>query len=1503
MYLIKKGFFYFLAILLASQSFLFHKPLDQKTASAASFSLGSVIEEWTRPVATGVHETEMTINSEAGRQEIFIMNINTDNPDIHIEAGLPNGKDFGMQTVSEQASSVSKPGHVVVGGVNGDFFNTANGIPLGPVIHEGKILKASNTETFGIKENGKAIIGYPNPSFSAVIREIETKIHSLNGTRGANQLAVYTSNMKMTGTNHEGTEVLLSEVSGDIREPGTLTAKVEKVMVNQGNSEIPDGKLILSGSGTASEKLKTLASGEEIELKTEVAAGWEDVKQALGGRITLIKNGQKVQFAESSFTTTRAPRTAAAIKADGSIFFLVLDGRQPGYSEGVTVFELRDLLYELGAVEALNLDGGGSSTYLSRTNGEDGLSLGNQPSDGNERGVANSFLVVSTAPQGELQQLAVQPDHLLMLAGSTYDFNAKGMDTAFNPVQITKEPNWSMSDQALGTISADGIFTAGEGPMSGQLLAGLSGAKGASEITIVNQLSDLQLPQDTLTVKRGDEIKLDVKAILNGRAVHANPSNFKWEIIGDIGSVDKNGVFKASRETAEGSITVRYGDKSDTINIQVGKMPVILETFENGLDQWTFSGARYQSVAIRQTTYPEPARFGNHALELKYDFTGTIGTSGAYAYPKEDIIIEDYPETIGMWVYGDGNGHWLRSQLRDGNNNAFPIDFETNMDWKGWKYVEASVPPGKETPLKLDLAVRLMETSNDNKNAGAIYVDNIRAVYGETNDDLMNPEISQIYPAENEVIPANELKISAVAKDNENGTGINPSRIKMYLDGNGVMPEFNEETGEIAHTPSQPLLDGYHEVRVIVQDHFGNESERVWQFEIDSGSTGLKPVFETEAYLGSPYEVLLQTNQLHNMKTLKLHFSFDNKKVQPQQDKVLLDNRISEEHIAKNEITKDGQIYLELKDIQNIEGAQEIKELGRLPFLIPANSIEPIEIKFVEGTSVLQERKEPVSIYMPDIKAVLKAHYKIDVDRASVGFDANITVKSEDGKAVNGAAVKVLSPNHKLANVKEKESALYESPDMGSKTIALLSKHASAVVEQQQGDWTKVKYGHFEGWLKTKDVEVSPWILGTTDQEGKIKTDRLSIIPSDLIIQVQKEQKYSFITNVKVLEHLGSQKPERLNLTFSEQGNSMNITWTTSPLTANSVVELVETEHYEKSGFEGKEVKTVKGKSSEYAFDAGEVQVHSASINGLKRNTSYTYRAGDGSEEGWSETAAFTARSRDNNPFSFILMGDTQAPPNQTENGFGIFTELFQKAKQEDPDASFMLHVGDMIDDGNLYTHWNAFFESMKNPKLAPSTPFVPAVGNHENIGTGVETFKHLFKLPQNGPEKFKGTVYSFDYGNAHFAVMNTETSKEGLLEQAEWLKEDMAGTDKKWKIVVYHRSPYYSNPAGGSEMVKEVWPSIFDELDIDLAISGHDHSYVRTFPLKNGEKAENGTTYVIAGSTGKKFYAATPQPYMDVYFDEDTQVYTNVSIDDQGINLIVKTRDGRIVDQHSIKK
>ncbi|HEY4551920.1 MAG TPA: phosphodiester glycosidase family protein [Bacillaceae bacterium] len=1500
----RKLFIWITALLLIVQPLFLEFSIISEKASAetrTSYSLGSVIEEWTRPVGPGVNETRMTLDSLRGRQEAFVMHVDTQNPDVHIEAGLPNGKDFGMQTVRDQAAAVSKPGRTVIGGVNGDFYDTSNGIPIGSVIKDGKILKAANTEMFGIKTNGEAIIGQPNPQFFIIANGSASKIHRLNEPRGSNQLAVYTPDRKSTGTASDGTEVILTDISGDVREAGTITAKVEAVLPGSGNNLIPEGKLVISGHGTQAEWLSALKEGQALELNTTVAAGWEDVKEALGGRITLVKNGQKVVIPESSFTTATAPRTAAGIKADGSIFFLVLDGRQPGYSEGVTIYELQELMYELGAAEALNLDGGGSSTFLSRTNGEDGLMLVNQPSDGFERSVANSFLVVSKAPAGELAQLAVQPDHLLMLAGSKFDFKAKGMDAAFNPVSLKGEPVWS-ADPEVGTIDQSGTFTAGQNPGTGQVTAEWNGAKGTSQVTIVNELTDLRFQQDTITLKRGEEYKLNVKAVSEGRTVYANPSNFEWEITGGIGTVDDAGTFKASHSTASGTITARYGDKSATMNVQVGKLPVVLETFENGLDHWTWSGARYQSVSIRQTTYPEPARFGNHALELNYDFTGTIGTSGAYAYTKQNLVLEDYPESIGMWVYGDGNGHWLRAQLRDGNNNAFPIDFVNNMDWTGWRYVEAKIPEGKATPLKLDLAVRLMETSNDNKNAGTIYVDNIRAVYGETNDDLVNPDVSAVYPADNEVISTNELKISAIAADNEGGTGINPERLWMYLDGREVTPEYTEATSEISYVPDEPLLDGYHQVKIKVQDHFGNETERIWQFEVDAGGPGIKPVFEKEAFIGNPFDIHLETGRLDQMESLRLHFTFDSKSVHFEGRQAILHKDIPQEHVVRNEITEDGHVHLELKNLEKISGAEDINVLGRLPLFMKKDTLDMVRLSFEEGSASVTG-KAPVPLYMPDMEIKAKAHYKVEFDRASEGFESKITVTDEKGKPVKGAAVRVVAPEHDLAVVTAKKAVISKEPDTAGEAIFTLQKHDAAVLIGQQGDWLHVRYGKHEGWLRAADTEVKDWLLGETDGEGRIKTKRLSIMPGNLVIQAEKDNRFSFQTKAKVLSHLGSGKPERINLTFSEKGKGLNVTWTTSPLTTESVVQIMPEAKYEENGFSGKAVKEIKGKSKEHAFDAGEVQVHNVFLSGLKSGETYMYRAGDGTEAGWSEAARIAVPKKNTNDFSFILMGDTQAPPNQTENGFGIFTELFKKAKQENEGAAFLVHVGDMVDDGNLYTHWDAFFESMKDSTLAPSTPFVAAVGNHENIGNGVETFKRIFNMPKNGPEHFKGTVYSFDHGDAHFAVLNTETSQEGLLQQAEWLKKDMANSDKKWKIVVYHRSPYNSNPAAGSETVKEVFPPIFDELGIDLAISGHDHSYVRTFPLKEGEPNEVGTTYVIAGSTGKKFYAATPQPYMDVYFDEQTQVYTNVTVGDEGITLLVKTRDGRIVDQHTIKK
>ncbi|MCM3112554.1 purple acid phosphatase family protein [Lederbergia lenta] len=863
--------------------------------------------------------------------------------------------------------------------------------------------------------------------------------------------------------------------------------------------------------------------------------------------------------------------------------------------------------------------------------------------------------------------------------------------------------------------------------------------------------------------------------------------------------------------------------------------PIILESFEGEINDWTSRGDRCQSVSISHVTYPEPVRFGLYALKLSYDFTNTIGTSGAYAYVKEGMIIRDYPSSIGMWVFGDGSGHMIRAQMRDGNQHAFQIEFVKKVNWYGWKFIEASIPHGRTIPFTLETPIRIIETSNDNKDAGFIYIDDIQAMYGENDQDVTNPEITKIYPAEGEIVHVSECRIRAQVVDED--SGVNPTSIKLYVDGIEVKTEFNERSGEVSST-HQKLLNGSHKTRLVVQDHAGNESEKIWQFEMNGNMPGIKAHSQSIAYIGNLFEIKLEINKLHIFDTLKLHFVFNPDEVEVVHNQLLLHEQIAEHTIIVNEITETGHMYLELKGLHSIQAGQTIAQLGKVIFRLRSNLTGPVKILFQEGLAKLGGSSEKFRWHIPPMEVTSKAHYKMCIDRATIGFDSNITVIDE-----------------------------WERPVEGARIINGANEY------------------------------------GITNKDGVLSTNQLAQTTDSIMIQAQKERKYSFLTRVKVLNQLCSRQPTMLNITFGEDLTCMNITWVTSSLITDTCIEYVQIEAYEESGFTGGAVNRVTGISKEYAFDNGEVQVHRVSLTSLEKETCYVYRVGDGTNDGWSKVGKLCTPKHQSESFNFLLLGDTQAPPNQTNSGYGLFKKIMMRAKSEYSNASFFVHVGDMIDDGNLFRHWEAFFQSINNSDLALSMPIVPTVGNHENIGAGLSTFKTVFNVPNNGPNNFHGTVYSFDYGNACFAVLNTETTKEGLKEQANWLKTLMQKTERKWKIIVQHRSPYYSNPDGGSENVQEVFPAIFDELEIDLVISGHDHSYIRTCQLKNGEINSEGTTYLIAGSTGNKFYAAIPQSYMKIYFDEKTQVYTNVTISNGGIQILVKKLDGSIIDRYQLTK
>ena len=172
-----------------------------------------------------------------------------------------------------------------------------------------------------------------------------------------------------------------------------------------------------------------------------------------------------------------------------------------------------------------------------------------------------------------------------------------------------------------------------------------------------------------------------------------------------------------------------------------------------------------------------------------------------------------------------------------------------------------------------------MQTSDAKKNAGTVYVDNIRAVYGETNDDLTNPTLTDTFPVDGEETPAFQPTISVIAADNKGGTGIDPSKIKMTLDGELVQHTYDATTGKISYTPELFLAGGYHNVKVQIKDGFENPAELSWNFFITAGSQYAIEGPE-KVYAGGEFTLNVNGKRLNDLSKTKAVLTFDSKNLQ-----------------------------------------------------------------------------------------------------------------------------------------------------------------------------------------------------------------------------------------------------------------------------------------------------------------------------------------------------------------------------------------------------------------------------------------------------------------------------------------------------------------------------------------------------------------------------------------------------------------------------------------------
>ncbi|MEO8462912.1 MAG: phosphodiester glycosidase family protein, partial [Chloroflexota bacterium] len=481
------------------------------------------------PIAPGVQYDQGRIVTSAGIQAVNLVEVDSSSPGISFEAALSNGRVTGLEKVSLQARNRSYEGHRVVAAINGDvwagYSNDMAHAPNGLHVEAGELVTTAlgARPTFGVGADGRPMLGSPRVAVTlGTSLGTPFVITRVNQLRRSSEVALYTPRFaSRTSSAATGIDIVISGFALPLRVSGSWTGFVTTVRPAEGGWSIDPGTVILTVPATS--PLTALAPGEPVTLTTAVTEGWESVQQAVGGREWIVRDGAVSISPRPTSADQLFARSAVGLTADGRLILATVDGGQTGWSRGMRLPELAELMLSRGAVIALNLDGGGSTALAIRRAGEIGPVLVNRPSDGVERGVTNSIQVISNVPTGPLFALNVRPGSASVYRNGTVAMTFKGMDAGYNAVPLApSQVNWSVT-APIGTVDAAGRFVA-TAPGTGQVVVTASGVSGAATITV--------LDDSTAPVTGPPRINLPV----NGRIGSGVPVTIAWDAAVETGS-------------------------------------------------------------------------------------------------------------------------------------------------------------------------------------------------------------------------------------------------------------------------------------------------------------------------------------------------------------------------------------------------------------------------------------------------------------------------------------------------------------------------------------------------------------------------------------------------------------------------------------------------------------------------------------------------------------------------------------------------------------------------------------------------------------------------------------------------------------------------------------------------------------------------------------------------------------------------------------------------------
>lgn len=701
------------------------------TAANAYAAEANVIHEETekQTITQGVTLENIVRFTKEGWYNIHVLKVDLSNQYISVDT-LTNTESVGKTATTKKLATQRN----AVAAVNASFYTSSgsgNGFPVGAIVQSSDILAAYS----GFNKYGNVMASFSISNLNEVLLDYWRVDMSLTSQRGS-KVAVEQYNVankakytdisvfdRKWGKTAVGSSADMPDLFQMVVENGIVT----QFLTAQPAATIPEKGFVAVTRAEGAKKLQQAFSiGDNVAMNIGSTPDWTKMKLSISGSSILVKDG--VIPETFSFTAPdvmiKSPKTAIGSSKDGkTLYYVTVDGRQTA-SIGLTQKDMALFMQKIGAHNAINMDGGGSTTMVARPLGSRDVKVMNKPSDGTTRNVLIGLGVFTSAPKAPLAGLIVETTDRYMFTNTTRAFTVKGFDKFNNPIEVDSSTvKWSVSG-VKGTFKGN-IFT----PVTfgeGKVTAKIGEISASKNISVLSKPVVIMLNSDSINLAAGKTKTFSIKGVNpRGYIATIEPSDLKWKVSNKIGSFT-DGIFTANAGGA-GFIDASFGAAHAYCTVSVSEDKVsVIDNFET--EKGSFLSYP-ESIQGAYTLSSEQKVSGRSSGKLVYDFTtSTDVTRAAYlVLPDGGYVLNEGTSKIGLQVYNDHeNSGWLRAEIIDANGNKQVVDLTKTMDWTGWKYIEA--PIELKMPAKLTRLYQVLvnpEAGEQLSDAGYLYFDDL----------------------------------------------------------------------------------------------------------------------------------------------------------------------------------------------------------------------------------------------------------------------------------------------------------------------------------------------------------------------------------------------------------------------------------------------------------------------------------------------------------------------------------------------------------------------------------------------------------------------------------------------------------------------------------------------------------------------------------------------------------------------------------------------------------